>query len=288
MRNPGFLIESRPHLDKPVLIAGFDGWGNALNISKGMIAYLVGKFKARPFARLNPDTFYRYDENRPLVNIRQGNLKSLKPPGGKFYAARTGASPIDLVLLKADEPGLAWYTFADELFSLCEDLGVETIITLGSMYDNVLHSDRIVSALASDPELFNRLKQKNVVPVSYQGPSAIHSVIQSEGAGRGFKCVSLWCHCPYYLQGVTHFGIMSHLASLLGCLGGFEMDVADLQDGWEELNTRIQELIKTSPELEAAINKLRKAKLRGSWEKMKTAAGDDQKVIHLQDFLEPK
>jgi len=288
MPKPGFQIDSLPFLKKPILIAGFDGWGNALNISKGMIAYLIGKFKAKPFASLNPDTFYRYDENRPMVNIRQGNLKRLKSPGGEFYAARTADSPNDLVLLKADEPSLAWYTFADELFSLCQKLGAETVITLGSMYDHVLHTDKIVSGMASDPVFFNRLKQKNIIPVSYQGPSAVHSIVQSEGSRRGFKCASLWCHCPYYLQGVTHFGILSHLASLLSDLGGFEIDVTDLERSWEELNTQIQELIKTSPELDAAISKLRKAKVRSSWEKMKASAGNDHKVINLQDFLKPK
>jgi len=288
MPKPGFQIDSLPLLKKPILIAGFEGWGNALNISKGMIAYLIGKLKAQPFARLNPDTFYRYDENRPMVNIRQGNLKRLKSPGGQFYAVRTGDSPNDLVLLKADEPSLSWYTFADELFSLCQKLGSETIITLGSMYDNVLHTDKIVSAMASDPVFFNRLKQKNVIPVSYQGPSAVHSIVQSEGPRRGFQCASLWCHCPYYLQGVTHFGILSHLASLLSDLGGFVIDVSDLEGSWEALNAQIQELIKTSPELDAAISKLRKAKVRGSWEKMKASAGNDHKVINLQDFLKPK
>ena len=253
-----------------------------------MIAYLIGKFSAKPFARLNPDTFYRFDENRPLVKIRQGNLKSLKFPGGAFYYGRSDASAIDLVLLKADEPSLSWFLFADELFSLCQNLGVETIITIGSMYDNVLHSDKIVSGMASDSITYSRLKQQNVIPVSYQGPSAIHSVIQSEGPRRGFKCTSLWCHCPYYLQGVTHFGMLAHLATLLSCLGEFELDVADLESSWEELNSQIQDLISANPELDAAISKLRKAKVRGSWEKMKAGAKKDQKVINLQDFLKPK
>jgi predicted ATP-grasp superfamily ATP-dependent carboligase len=253
-----------------------------------MIAYLVRKLKARPFARINPDLFYRYDENRPLVNIRKGDLKSLKPPGGSFHTARTEPEAIDVVLLKAYEPSLSWYTFTDALFSLCRDVGIDTIITLGSMYDNVLHSDRFVSGLASTPELFDRMKQRNVTPVSYQGPSAIHSVIQAESTKKGFKCASLWCHCPYYLQGVTHFGLMSHLASLLAFLGQFSVDTTDLEKNWEDLNSQIQELIKTSPEITAVINRLRKAKVRGSWERMKSAAKNDDKVINLKDFLEPK
>jgi len=81
---------------------------------------------------------------------------------------------------------------------------------------------------------------------------------------------------------------MSHLASLLAFLGQFSMDTTDLEKNWEDLNSQIQELIKTSPEITAVINRLRKAKVRGSWERMKSAAKNDDKVINLKDFLEPK
>ena len=72
MSNPGIHIKELPQLKNPVLIAGFDGWGNALNISNGMVAYLIRRLKARNFADLDPDTFYRYDEQRPVVDIAEG------------------------------------------------------------------------------------------------------------------------------------------------------------------------------------------------------------------------
>ncbi len=47
-------------------------------------------------------------------------------------------------------------------------------------------------------------------------------------------------------------------------------------------------LIENSPELESAIQELRKAKVRGSWESMKAALKKGDKVINLADFLDPK
>ena len=110
MNESGFKIDEFPELKNPLLIAGFDGWGNALKISSGMAAYLIRKFKALPFAKLNPDAFYRYDEMRPLVNIEEGVFKSLSPPGGAFYVIRADSAGRDLVILKADEPNLRWLT----------------------------------------------------------------------------------------------------------------------------------------------------------------------------------
>ena len=169
MSKSGVNIKKMPQLKNPVLIAGFDGWGNALNISNGMAAYIIRRLKAKNFADLDPDTFYRYDEQRPVVDIVDGNLNSLKPPSGSFYAVETDADQNDLIILQANEPNLQWFKFVDLLFSICREQQVGTIITLGSMYDNVLHTDRIISAVASSPQMLAALKQKRINSISYQG-----------------------------------------------------------------------------------------------------------------------
>lgn len=277
-------IGQMPELKDPILVAGFDGWGNALDISRGMVDYLIRKLKAERFGKINPDLFYRFDENRPLVEIENGLLKSIFPPGGFFYATRTGQATRDLIILKATEPHLRWFLFVDAILSICQSTGVKTIISLGSMYDNVLHTDTVISALASSEELLSKLRRQNVNTINYKGPSAIHSTIHFEAKKRGFDCISLWCHCPYYLQGTTHFGLLSHLASLLSSWGGFELDTDDLDTTWKNLSKQIQEIINKNPELQGMINDLRKAKVKGSWD----MARKHDKVIHLEDFLKTK
>ena len=287
-KEQGIQIEELPKLNNPILIAGFDGWGNALDISNGMSAYLIRKLKAEYFAKINPDIFYRYDENRPLVNIKGGNLISLSPLGGSFYAARNDKGMRDLIILKANEPHLRWVQFVDDLLTLCENLSVETVITLGSMYDSVLHTDRIVSGISSNKDLFLKLKQKNIIPIDYQGPTAIHTLIHSEAQKRGMDSISLWSHCPYYLQDTTHFGILFHLGALLSFLGNFELDTKDLEAGSEALNEQIQLLINKNPKLQTIIEELKEAKVRGSWESVKASIKKGEKVIDLKDFFEAK
>ncbi len=287
MSEPGIQIDKLPDLKNPLLIAGFDGWGNALKISSGMAAYLVRKFKAQRFAEINPDLFFRYDEMRPVVHIEDGVLKSVTPPGGTFYAAQTASDGRDLVILKSDEPQLRWSGFVQELFNLCSRLNIHSIITMGSMYDQVLHTDRIISATASDAKMISMLRQKGVNSVSYQGPGAIHSTINAEGLRRNCVCISLWCHCPLYLQGTTHFGILAHLGKLLASLGGFELNTEDLEVNWEKLNIQIENLIENNAELQAVVKELRKAKTRGSDTALKGVA-KDEKIINIKDFLQPK
>jgi len=283
----GFQISELPELKTPVLIAGFGGWGNALDISRGMAAYLIRKFEARQFANIDPDVFFRYDVLRPEVDIKDGLMIRFDPPSGSIYAAHPDAGPNDLVVLEVDEPNLQWNLFAKELFSLCQKLGVKTVISLGSMYDNVLHSDRIISGIASHEDALFRLKQKGVIPVSYQGPGAVHSMLQFEGVKQGFQCISLWCHCPYYLQNTTHYGLLSHLAGVLSFLGEFELDTQDLEMRWKAIESQIGEVIENSSELQAMVDNIRKAKVRGTWQDLKKST-KGEKVIDLSDFLPPR
>ena len=288
MNDPGIHIKKLPQLEKPLLIAGFNGWGNALNISNGMVNYLITHFKAQSFADLDPDTFYRYDGQRPQVIIEDGLMKTFTMPRGSFYSVATGKDQSDIVILNADEPNLCWMQFVDLLFSLCRKLDVSTVITLGSMYDNVLHTDRIISGVASTEAALSQLQKLNVNAISYQGPSAIHSIIQSEGWQRGFECLSLWSHCPYYLQGTTHFGILSYLGRLIAQLGNFKLDTRSLDKNWETLKAQINTLIENNSELQALIANLRKEKAMGSTARLDGNAGGDEKIINLQDFLDPK
>ena len=288
MSDHGIHIKELPKLKNPLLIAGFDGWGNALDISKGMANYLIRRMKAKHFADLDPDTFYRYDNQRPQVSIVGGSLKSFRSPGGSFYAAQTDAGQSDLVILKADEPNLRWFQLADQLFSICQKLGIRTIITLGSMYDNVLHTDRIISGVASTEDMVSRLMESDINPIDYQGPSAIHTIIHSEGSKRGFECISLWSHCPYYLQGTTHFGLLSHMGGIIAELANFQIDTLELEAKWKKLKEQINRLIDGNSELQSLISSLRKEKAKGSITSLKGTLKSGEKIINLQDFLDQK
>jgi predicted ATP-grasp superfamily ATP-dependent carboligase len=288
MSNRGFHFrENLPALRNPLVIAGFEGWGNALNVASGMLAYLIEALGAEAIGSIDPDSFYRYDESRPVVHIEEGQLQRLTPPGGTLFAAKIAAGPRDLVLVQAQEPQLRWFQFARELCEWAAGVGGDTVISLGSMYDAVLHTDRLVSGIASDPPLGQRLRELGAGAVSYQGPSAIHSVIMDESRRRGIGCVSLWCHCPYYLQGATHFGVMCRLAELLARLGGFELDTGELETNWRKLDDHIRGLVEKNEDLQKLISGLRQQKRRGSFSGSGPPPRTDGKVINLLDFLDP-
>jgi len=286
MTEKGIHIHHLPELESPLLIIGFDGWGNAMNISKGMAVYLTQKLKGQKFAEIDPDIFYRYDAARPMVQIELGRLQKLIMPSGIFYAVKTPPGERDLVILDADEPNLRWKFFKDEVLDFCDTLKIDMIISLGSMYDNVLHSDMVVSGIISHKDMIPKFAEKNINLIYYKGPTAIHSILQENISDRGINGISLWCHCPYYLQETVHFGLLAHLGRLLAFLGEFTLETTELEDSWTRMSQKIETMIEGKPEVQTVVNELKKAKARGVWEKKQASLKKDEKIINLKDFMD--
>jgi len=282
-----FQLETMPDLSAPVIIVGFRGWGNALEVASGMVAYLVDSLQGRSIGRLDSDACYRYDENRPVVAIESGRIKSLNPPGGSFFAIETAPGENDLLALIADEPSLLWHRFSWELVELAREVGARQLISLGSMFDHVLHTDRLVSAATTGEDQSHILNHHGVLPVNYQGPGAIHTVLLEACRKQGLPGASLWCHCPAYLQGITHYGIMLHLARLLAKLERFSIDTKGLESRWEALEIQIRDLIAENPKLEGVMDQIRKKKRQGAWQNLQTTGNAKDNVINLQDFIDP-
>lgn len=279
-------IDYIPDLTESLFIAGFDGWGNALDTSWGMIDFLIRKLDAKPFGRINPDPFYCFDEKRPSVIINNGILEKVELPDAKFYFAKEENSNRDIIIFKASEPSLKWIKFAETVLSVCEKTSVSKIICIGSMYDNVLHTDTVISAIASSRKTLETLGKKSINHTTYKGPGGIHSTFSHEARKRGFEFINLWCHCPHYLQGTTHFGLLFHLGNIISELGGFPLETDELAVTWNEINRQIQDLINKNPELSGMIDDLKKNNYRGKTGE--NAPGEKQgKIIQFENFRKP-
>jgi proteasome assembly chaperone (PAC2) family protein len=286
MQYDTFQLETMPDVRTPVFIIGFRGWGNALEVSSGMAAYIVDSLAGRSVGRMDPDRCYRYDETRPMVNIESGRMISINPPGGSFFSIKTQPDENDLVVLIADEPNLSWYHFSQELAGLARRLNAQAVISLGSMFDNVLHTDRIISAVATGSDYAHIFSRHGVVPINYQGPSAIHTIILETCRKQGLLGASFWGHCPAYLQGITHHGMMLHLARLLSDIASFTLATDTLKTRWEALDKQIRELIADNPKLREIVDQIRRKKRAGALQNLEKKPRDKGKVIDLRDFID--
>lgn len=284
--NPsGYRLLDEPPLKAPLCLVAFDGWGDALNVATALVDYLMRVTSAAPLAELDPDPFYNFEQLRPSVRIRQGRLEAYVPPEAKFYyaASPTTGKP-DLIFFRGEEPSQHWRKFVGLFLDVCSRFGEVTLFSVGGLYDRVLHTEALFSAIYSTGALMAKLPGR-VQPASYSGPGAIHTLLHAEALRRGLPALSLWAHCPQYIQNTTHFGLVAELVKMVAAFTGFNLDPNPLVTRWEKIEQQIDALANESEEVRDVIDGLRQERLQGAPSADEaSAASTDTKIIRLEDF----
>ena len=119
-------------LTSPVAIAGFEGWNDAGEAASGVVNHLGIAWQATPIGAIDPEEFYDFQVNRPVIEIEDGHTKRLIWPTTRLSLARahaadgsvppTGLSR-DVILVHGIEPNMRWRAFSEELVRNLESPG---------------------------------------------------------------------------------------------------------------------------------------------------------------------
>jgi proteasome assembly chaperone (PAC2) family protein len=179
-----------------VLIAAFEGWNDAGEAATGAIEHLEQVWNATPLTSIDPDDYYDFQVNRPLVS-GDGDERVITWPTSRFSWARIPGAKRDVVLLRGIEPNMRWRAFTAEILSLAADLGVDTVVTLGALLADAPHTRPIpVTGTVTDNGLARRL---DLEVSRYEGPTGIVGVLQDAAARVGLPSISLWAAVPHYV-----------------------------------------------------------------------------------------
>lgn len=202
-------IHKIPALRKPVMLIAFSGWNDAAEAATGAASHILGAWTAAEhaindqvgvvpelIADIDPEEFYDFQVNRPLVDIDESQIRSLTWPGTQIFGLATPNFDFDFIVVRGVEPSMKWKTFTHDLLDLADDLEVQTIITLGSMLADAPHSRPItVTGSGAHPEIAKRF---GVEVSRYEGPTGILGVIADACLRRGLDAISLWAAIPHY------------------------------------------------------------------------------------------
>jgi predicted ATP-grasp superfamily ATP-dependent carboligase len=248
------IVSSRPDLRRPVLIAAFRGWndgGQGATLGGG---YLAKQWGAESFAEIDSENFYDFQAVRPNVSLEDGLTRKLEWPSNTFLRAPIPGLDRDAVILLGVEPNLRWKTYSGLVLELVQDLGVELVITLGSLLADVPHTRPApVSAAASDPTLVEEL---GVEPSRYEGPTGIVGIVLDACRQAGLPAVSLWAAVPHYVSLAPSPRAALALCRRLGELVGTDIDVAELEQAAEEYSEQVTEAVASDAETAAYVEEL--------------------------------
>jgi proteasome assembly chaperone (PAC2) family protein len=248
------IVSSRPELRNPVMVAAFRGWndgGQGATLGGG---YLARQWGAELFAEIDSENFYDFQAVRPQVSLEEGLTRKLEWPENTFLHAPIPGLERDAVILLGVEPNLRWKTYSRLILELAQDLGVELVVTLGSLLADVPHTRPApVSAAASDPSLVEEL---GVEPSRYEGPTGIVGVLLDACRREGIPSVSLWAAVPHYVSLAPSPRAALALCRCFGELVGTEIDLEELEQAAEEYAEQVTEAVASDAETASYVEEL--------------------------------
>jgi proteasome assembly chaperone (PAC2) family protein len=247
-------ILSKPKLRRPVLVTAFQGWndgGQGATIAAGYLARLWG---AARFAEIDPEEFFDFQATRPQVSLVEGETRELSWPDNAFFHARIRELDRDVVILIGVEPNLRWRAFSELVVGLARDLGVELVVTLGSLLADVPHTrPATVSGNGSDRKLLERL---GCAPSRYEGPTGIVGVLQSSFAEVGIDAISFWAAVPHYVSLTPSPRASLALCERVARLMDVELDLQELEQAVETYTEQVSEAVASDEETASYVEAL--------------------------------
>jgi proteasome assembly chaperone (PAC2) family protein len=247
-------IHQRPDLDRPLLITAFRGWNDGGQGASLAAGYLARLWDAALIADLDPEEFFDFQATRPHVKLVEGLTRQIDWPETSFYHARPEGFDRDVVLLLGVEPNLRWRAFTKLVIDFASELGVELVVSLGSLLADVPHTRPApVTGSASDAELVERL---GLQASRYEGPTGIVGVLHDACRGANLPSVSLWAAVPHYVSLTPSPRAALALCERLGSLLDAQIDVTELEQAAGGYVEQVSRAVATDADTQAYVDEL--------------------------------
>jgi proteasome assembly chaperone (PAC2) family protein len=247
-------IASRPTLRRPVLVTAFRGWNDGGQGASLALGFLARTWEAARFADIDPESFFDFQATRPHVSLVDGVTRQIEWPDNAFFHAPVPGTDRDALLLLGVEPNVRWRTFSELITGLATDLGVELVVTLGSLLADVPHTRPApVTGSATDPELVERL---GLEASRYEGPTGIVGVLHDACRTAGLDSASLWAAVPHYVSLAPSPRAALALCNRLGSLLDATIDTSELEEASEAYARQVSEAVASDPETAEYVEQL--------------------------------
>jgi predicted ATP-grasp superfamily ATP-dependent carboligase len=247
-------IVERPSLRRPILICAFRGWNDGGQGASLAAGFLARSWGAERFADIDPEEFFDFQVTRPHVSLVEGTTRRVDWPETTFMHAPIPGLDRDAVILLGIEPNMRWRRVGDLVAGLGDEVGVELVVTLGSLLADVPHTrPSPVTGSASDQQLIEELGLERS---RYEGPTGIVGVLHDAFYRRGISAVSLWSAVPHYVSLAPSPRAALALCERLGSLLGASIDTAELQEASEAYAEQVSQAVASDAETAAYVEEL--------------------------------
>ena len=243
---------SRPSLQRPVIIAAFQGWNDAADGASMAVRTLIDAWQAKPLAEIDPEDFTDFATIRPSVRLRSTTQRDIVWPKVSMWHASTPGS--DVILLLGPEPSLRWRQFTEQIISVAVQYDVSMVLTLGALIADVAHSHTTrVMGTSSDETMIDRFELQRP---QYEGPTGILGVLNDACIQSSIPAVSLWATVPAYASQIPSPKAANALIERAGEIIGTPAPLGALHNDVVEYEEQIQEMVDDDEDLSEYVRRL--------------------------------
>lgn len=254
-------IEDVPELREPLLVCAFAGWNDAAQSATGAVKYLIDRFDAPRFARIDPEDFYVFTETRPTIRFSEGQQRELVWPANDFHYVQDARWTHDLVLMPGIEPQMRWRDFTSLVLDVARRVNARMIVTLGGLLADVAHSAPVrVTGATTNPELLPNWIDTEVRRSRYEGPTGIVGVLGDACRQAQIPSASIWANVPHYISVSPNPKTMAALVHRMNTLLNLDLDLYELDRASDRFERQVDEAVEQNPEIRRYVRSLESAR----------------------------
>jgi proteasome assembly chaperone (PAC2) family protein len=284
-------FDREPPRNLTTLVMAFGGWVDAGRAATGALRHLVRDLGAARVARIDPEEFFVFTQERPEVRLRADGDRDIHWPASEFSAWQPQDGGAGLLLFCGPEPHQRWQTYTKAFLGVAERCGVTRIISLGALLAGAPHTRPVrVTARSNDPAAQSLLQAWGIYRrPTYEGPTGISSVVLDAAERRGMQHVGFMGQAPHYLQDNENPAAIQALMTYVARLLHLSPDMSDFAEAIQDFRTQCDRAVARDRDTREHVRKLEQeydAEVQEERAPLPGGELDSDKLMQeLEDFL---
>ena len=284
-------FDREPPANLTTLVMAFGGWIDAGRAATGALRHLARDLQAERVARIDPEEFFVFSQERPEVRMRADGGRDIHWPLSEFLACPPERGRDGLLLFCGPEPHQRWKTYTKAFLGVTERCGVTRIVSLGALLAGAPHTRPVrVTARATDAASRSMLEAWGIYRrPTYEGPTGISSVVLDAAEQRGIQHVGFMGQAPHYLQDSENPAAIESLVTYVARLLNLSPDMSSFAEAIREFRAQCDQAVARDRATREHVKRLEQEyDAEAGEERQPLPSGEvdsDKLMQELQDFL---
>ena len=284
-------FDREPPTNLTTLVMAFGGWIDAGRAATGALRHLARDLRAPRLARIVPEEFFVFTQERPEVRLRSDGSRDIRWPRSEFRAWDPGDGKAGLLLFRGPEPHQRWQTYTKAFLGVAERCGVKRIVSLGALLTGAPHTRPVrVTARCTDPAAKALLEAWGIYrPPTYEGPTGISTVVLDAAERRGMEHVGFMGQAPHYLPDSENPAAIESLVSYVARLLNLSPDMSQFAEAIRDFRVQCDQAVARDRATREHVRKLEQEYDAAAREEQPPLPGgeldSDRLMREVEDFL---